>query len=228
MNNLGASVTGYALKPTQGKNFYRFVYSNGFIGPEQFSDIKNLKKLSDFLKTHKPHVIFHLAAQPLVRTSYVKPLETFRTNTMGVVNLFEAVRSSGVQPVIINVTTDKVYKSQDNEEPFSENDMLGGIDPYAASKTCSEIITQCYKNSYFQKTDIKIATVRAGNVIGGGDTSRDRLIPDYFRSLVKNKSIIGEDNLILFFKITKKADLFVQCYDVKDEFLGEYKLGNIF
>ena len=174
LNNLGASVTGYALKPTQGKNFYRFVYSNGFIGPEQFSDIKNLKKLSDFLKTHKPHVIFHLAAQPLVRTSYVKPLETFRTNTMGVVNLFEAVRSSGVQPVIINVTTDKVYKSQDNEEPFSENDMLGGIDPYAASKTCSEIITQCYKNSYFQKTDIKIATVRAGNVIGGGDTSRDR------------------------------------------------------
>ena len=190
LNKLGAKVSGYALKPNEENNFYKSVYAKGFIGTEIFADIANSEKLSEYIKNQKPSFIFHLAAQPLVRKSYLNPVETFKANAMGVVNLFEAVRSCCFEPTIINVTTDKVYKTKDDKQALSETDELGGEDPYSASKTCSEIITSCYKNSYFHKTNVKVATVRAGNVIGGGDMAADRLIPDYFRSLLKNNEIV--------------------------------------
>ena len=187
LDKIGAKVSGYALKPTKENEFYNLVYANGFVGPELFADINNLKKLSEFIKKQNPSVIFHLAAQPLVRKSYLDPLETFMTNSMGVVTLLEAIRNSGLEPTLLNITTDKVYKIKDRNLAFKENDQLGGNDPYSASKSCSELITHSYKNSYFQETAVKIATVRAGNVIGGGDMSKDRLIPDYLRSLLNDK-----------------------------------------
>lgn len=190
LDKVGAKVSGYALKPTEENNFYNSVYAKGFVGTEIFADIANSRKLSGYIKKQKPSFIFHLAAQPLVRSSYLNPVETFKTNALGVVNLFEAVRSCSFEPTIINVTTDKVYKTKDVKQALSEVSELGGDDPYSASKTCSEIITNCYKNSYFEKTNVKIATVRAGNVIGGGDMATDRLIPDYFRSLLKNTEIV--------------------------------------
>ena len=189
LDKIGANVSGYALRPTKENEFYRLVYANGFVGPELFSDINNLKKLSEFIKKQKPSIIFHLAAQPLVWNSYLDPLETFRTNCIGVVSLFEAVRHSNIEPIILNVTSDKVYKIKDGNLPYKENDQLGGNDPYSASKSCSEIITNSYKKSYFQETAVKISTVRAGNVIGGGDMSKNRLVPDYFRSLLNDKPI---------------------------------------
>ncbi len=190
LDKAGAKVSGYALKPNEENSFYKSVYAKGFIGTEIFADIANSKKLSEYIKTQQPSFIFHLAAQPLVRKSYRNPVETFNTNAIGVINLFEAVRSCRFEPTIINVTTDKVYKTKDGMQALSEIAELGGDDPYSASKTCSEIITNCYKNSYFDRTNVKVATVRAGNVIGGGDMAADRLIPDYFRSILKNNEIV--------------------------------------
>ena len=189
LDKIGANVSGYALQPNKENAFYNLVYADGFVGPELFSDINNLKELSEFIKSQKPSVIFHLAAQPLVRKSYLDPLETFKTNSMGVVCLLEAIRHSGIEPTILNITTDKVYKINESNLAYQENDPLGGNDPYSASKSCSEIITHSYRKTFFQETAIKVATVRAGNVIGGGDMSKDRLVPDFFRSLLTNNPI---------------------------------------
>ena len=189
LHELGAKVFGYSLKPKLENEFYHKVYHDGFIGEEELSDIKDINKLSDCLLQFQPHVIFHLAAQSLVRTSYNEPLETFFTNAMGTVNLLEAVRRSSLQLVIVNVTTDKVYENKEWIWAYRENEALGGNDPYSASKACSEIITNSYMQSYFTDFLVKVSTARAGNVIGGGDMSTDRLIPDYLRAYSTNDDI---------------------------------------
>ena len=190
LRELGASVFGYSLAPTKDSEFYNKVYGDGFIGEERIGDICNLEEFSKFINAIKPQIIFHLAAQPLVRTSYSDPLSTFSTNAMGVVNVLEAVRRSSLETIIINVTTDKVYANKEWIWAYREPEALGGNDPYSASKACSEIITHSYMQSFFNGSSVKVATARAGNVIGGGDMSSDRLIPDYFRSLMSDNEII--------------------------------------
>ena len=190
LNELGANVYGYSLAPTCENVFYKKVYSSGFAGNEQLSDITNLSEISKCISTFKPQIIFHLAAQPLVRVSYLEPVSTFETNGMGVVNILEAVRMSRLEPIIVNVTTDKVYANKEWIWAYREPEALGGNDPYSASKACSEIITNSYMHSFFKNSSVKIATARAGNVIGGGDMSCDRLVPDYLRSFKNNQAII--------------------------------------
>lgn len=190
LNELGANIYGYSLSPTQENGFYKKVYSNGFIGEEQLSDITDFSSISECINRFKPQIIFHLAAQPLVRLSYADPVSTFATNAMGVVNILEAVRVSSLELTIVNVTTDKVYTNKEWIWPYRETEALGGNDPYSASKACSEIITHSYMQSFFKYSSVKIATARAGNVIGGGDMSSDRLVPDYLRSLEANEGII--------------------------------------
>jgi len=190
LNELGARVYGYSLAPTPESEFYNRVYSNGFIGEEEFADITDFKNFSECINKFKPDIIFNLAAQPLVRASYDEPASTFAINTMGVVNLLEAVRRSPIEPTIVNVTTDKVYSNKEWIWAYREYEELGGNDPYSASKACSEIITNSYVKSFFKSSSVKIATARAGNVIGGGDMSKDRLVPDYLRAITNGSKVL--------------------------------------
>ncbi len=189
LHRIGANLCGYSLDKTKENEFYSKVFSRGFVGDEIIADINDYNELLKCVKNFRPEIIFHFAAQPLVRYSYLNPVETFKSNIMGVVNLFEVVKSSNLEPVIINITTDKVYENNEMIWAYRENEKLGGNDPYSASKACSEIITNSYMKSFFKDTSVKIATARAGNVVGGGDMSKDRLVPDYFRALIRNEKI---------------------------------------
>jgi CDP-glucose 4,6-dehydratase len=137
----------------------------------------------------KPSIIIHMAAQPLVRQSYITPVETFKTNIIGTVNLLEAARKIDTVEAIVNITTDKCYENKEQLKPYLENDKLGGYDPYSSSKACAELVSASYRNSFLRESGIKIATVRAGNVIGGGDWGTDRLIPDFLRAIDDGKKL---------------------------------------
>lgn len=189
LHKMGANLHGYSLELNPSNIFYRKVFSENFPGDETFENIKNYSKIFDTMKYFKPEIIFHLAAQPLVKESYVTPYETFCVNIIGLTNILEAVRVLNSTRVIVNITTDKVYENQEWQWPYREIDRLGGNDPYSASKTCSEIITASYKKSFLQSAGVQISTARAGNVIGGGDASPDRLVPDYFRSHFAHRSV---------------------------------------
>lgn len=190
LKELGAIVKGYSLKcETQYSHFELLSLDI----ESEIGDIRNLDQLKKSVKDFKPDVIFHLAAQPLVRYSYENPIETYSTNVMGTLNVFEAARSTDSVKAIVNVTTDKCYKNNEWEWGYREIDELGGYDPYSSSKACSELLTDSYRNSYFNLDKFGsnhhclIASARAGNVIGGGDWSEDRIIPDIIRSKVNNK-----------------------------------------
>lgn len=189
LSQLEADVFGYSLSPTKANEFYLRVFSEGFIGDECIADIMQYEKIKKCIKEFEPEVIFHLAAQPLVRYSYENPVKTFFDNAMGVVNVLEAVRSLKIKPVIVNITTDKVYENKEWVWAYREQDKLAGNDPYSASKACSEIITKSYLESFFKHSQVMVATARAGNVIGGGDMSQDRLVPDYLRAFSQKKEI---------------------------------------
>tara|TARA_B110000977_G_scaffold36325_1_gene48665 strand:+ start:15688 stop:16755 length:1068 start_codon:yes stop_codon:yes gene_type:complete len=184
---LGAKVYGYSLEAPTKLNFFDTINLKNIIQNSTIGDIRNLNELKNSMKEAKPSVIFHMAAQPLVRQSYNDPVETFTTNIIGTVNLLEAARK--IEPVraIVNITTDKCYENHELDQPYNETHRLGGYDPYSSSKACSELATAAYRNSFFSKTEVKIASVRAGNVIGGGDWATDRLIPDFFRSIENNE-----------------------------------------
>lgn len=191
---LGADIAGYALEPETKPNLFEVLEIQKQIR-SYIADIRDYKKLSQVIQIEKPEIIFHMAAQPLVRRSYKEPRETFETNVMGTVNLFEAVRHCDSVRTVINITTDKVYENNNLHQAFKETDRLGGYDPYSSSKACSELSSIAYRNSFFNPADygsshqVAVATARAGNVVGGGDWSEDRLIPDCIRSLQANKSI---------------------------------------
>jgi CDP-glucose 4,6-dehydratase len=142
------------------------------------------------MATYSPEIIFHFAAQPLVRESFHNPLETFRTNVMGTANVLEAARKVPSIKAIIIITTDKCYENKEWVWPYRENEALGGYDPYSSSKACSELVTSAYRQSFFDTSNVGIATARAGNVIGGGDFSENRLIPDFIRAIQNNESIL--------------------------------------
>ncbi len=189
---LGADVTGFSLKPEYAPDHFSLlnIKMTSIIG-----DIRNKEILFDAIHAFNPDIVFHLAAQPLVRKSYNIPHETFETNIMGTVYMLEACRNSKSIKAIINITSDKCYENKDLQYSFKESDPVGGFDPYSASKGCAELITSSYRNSFFnirdygKEHDVLLASCRAGNVIGGGDWSEDRLIPDIVRSASKKEII---------------------------------------
>lgn len=181
LQQLGANVTGIALAPNTSPNLFELAaVQNGMTS--HFSDIRDAVKLSQIIHHAMPEIVFHLAAQPLVRASYLDPLATYATNVMGSANLLDALRSLKAIKVAVMVTTDKVYRNNEWLYPYRETDVLGGHDPYSASKAASEIIIASYRDAYLQAQGVAVATARAGNVIGGGDWSADRLIPDAVRA----------------------------------------------
>lgn len=186
---LGAKVAGFALPP----DFTDGVYNKGDLSSklefELLADINDFEKVNTAFTAFKPDIVFHLAAQPLVGYSYKNPRETFSINMMGTVNVLECVKQCESVESAIIITTDKVYENKEWFYKYRENDTLGGYDPYSASKCCCEFITQSYSSSFFAKSNKKIATVRAGNVIGGGDWAENRIVPDCVKSLMNNQEI---------------------------------------
>ncbi len=183
LENLGAKVTGISLPPSSEPNLFALLGLERTVG-SYFVDIRDAAALTKHLGRATPEVVFHLAAQPLVRQSYADPLETFSTNILGTANLLEACRAVPSVRAVVIVTTDKVYENREWAWPYRENDPLGGLDPYSASKACAEIIAGVYqKNICRGERRIHIATARGGNVIGGGDWSADRIVPDIVRAV---------------------------------------------
>jgi CDP-glucose 4,6-dehydratase len=189
LSNLGAKVHGYSLEPKKNPNLFTEANIDFFLESSTIGDIRNFSNLKKSMTTIQPEIVIHMAAQPLVRESYKNPLFNYETNVIGTVNLFEAIRSISSVKSIVNITTDKCYENKESLVPYSELDRIGGYDPYSCSKACVELITSSYRQSFFNDANIFLASVRAGNVIGGGDWSNDRLIPDFFRAISIGKKI---------------------------------------
>ena len=187
--DLGARVHGYSLEPPTATNFFTETRLGERLETSTLADILNLTRLTKALEGSQADVVFHLAAQPLVRRSYREPTETFTTNVIGTANLLEAC--GGVESVkaIVNVTTDKCYQNREWPWPYRETDALGGHDPYSASKACAEIVTAAYRRSFLADRGKCLASARAGNVIGGGDWAQDRLIPDFLRAIDSDEAL---------------------------------------
>jgi len=185
----GANVTGYALNPPTEPSLFDMCgvknHINSIVG-----DIRDLDKLMEVFKKTQPEIVIHMAAQPIVRESYKNPVYTYETNVMGTVNILECVRQTPSVKSFVNVTTDKVYLNKEWEWGYRENEELNGYDPYSNSKSCSELVTSSYINSFFNDMEVAISTARAGNVIGGGDFATDRIIPDCIRAAEKKEDIV--------------------------------------
>ncbi len=189
LSNAGAEVTGYSLNPPTSPSLFEIA------GIEQdihsvIGDIRDYKSLKAAFDEAQPEIVLHLAAQPIVRDSYKDPAYTYETNVMGTVNILECVRNSSCVKSFLNVTTDKVYLNKEWAWSYRENEELDGYDPYSNSKSCSELVTHSYINSFFYDGAIAISTARAGNVIGGGDFANDRIIPDCIRAAIKQEDIV--------------------------------------
>lgn len=189
LNSLDAIVKGYSLKPETNPNLFTIAGIEGLVETD-INDIRDYSKLCTSILKFSPDIVFHMAAQPLVRTSYEKPLETYEANVMGTANLLEAVRQCPSVKAVVNITTDKCYENNEWVWGYKETDPMGGRDPYSSSKGCSELVTASYRESFLKHSNIGVATARAGNVIGGGDWAEDRLIPDILRSFEASKSVI--------------------------------------
>jgi len=189
LQRLKASVIGYGLEPPTQPNLFEAARI-GLGMNATLGDVRNLARLSSVFDVHQPEIVFHLAAQALVRQSYLEPVETFSSNVMGTVNVLEAVRRNPCVRVVVIVTSDKCYENKEWLYGYRENEPLGGKDPYSSSKACSELVTAAYRASFFSNNDsASIATARAGNVIGGGDWAKDRLIPDIVKSIIGGRCI---------------------------------------
>lgn len=193
LNELGADVYGYALPPKTTPNLFSEAHINKII-TSYLGDIRDFEKLEGVLHQIQPDIIIHMAAQALVIESYKNPRETFEINIMGTVNLLDAARTTKSVKAIINVTTDKCYENKEWYWSYRENEPMGGYDPYSNSKGCSELVTSSYRNSYFNLNKyadhgVAVASARAGNVIGGGDWSDDRLIPDFIRAITNGQNV---------------------------------------
>ena len=190
LNSLGAHVGGYALQPISMPNMFELCGLDDSV-TSKIGDVRDFSNLKAAVLEFEPEIVFHLAAQPLVRLAYREPVDTYATNVMGTVNLLESVKSSSSARVVVNVTTDKCYENNEWQWPYRETDGLGGFDPYSSSKACSELVTSAYRRSYFneQSARVAIASARAGNVIGGGDWSDDRLIPDILSAFENSRPV---------------------------------------
>lgn len=194
LHALEAKVSGYALDPSTNPSLYDLGGVKDIL-TSVIGDIRDLDLLKKAMKECDPDIVIHMAAQPLVRDSYKEPVETYATNVMGTVNLFEAVRGCRNVRAVLNVTTDKCYENKEWEWGYRENEPLGGYDPYSNSKACSELVTSSYRDSFFNSDNyenhgVGVASARAGNVIGGGDWAKDRLIPDCVKSLLTGEEIV--------------------------------------
>jgi CDP-glucose 4,6-dehydratase len=187
LRELGAIVTGYALSPPTTPSLFEVGRVRRDVDWIE-ADVRDLVRLKAAVRECKPEVVFHLAAQSLVRTSYESPVDTFATNVIGTVNLLEALREHSCTKAIVVVTSDKCYENREWPWPYRENDTLGGRDPYSSSKACTELVSSSYYQSFFKGNRVGLATARAGNVIGGGDWSRDRLVPDVTAALSSGQS----------------------------------------
>lgn len=179
---MGAEVFGVALEPNTKPSMFEGLDLSSHVN-SNIVDIRNLDDLKTMMTTINPDILIHMAAQPLVRQSYADPITTFETNVMGTVNVLEAARQCSNMTAILVVTTDKCYENKEWVWGYKETDTLGGFDPYSNSKACAELVCSAYRSSYFQLNKVALATARAGNVIGGGDWSEDRLIPDLLKSI---------------------------------------------
>ncbi len=189
LQSMGAELHGLALKPpTTPALFDEAGVGEGLIST--LGDIRDYSIVLAVMEACRPDIVFHLAAQPLVRYSYQAPVETYATNVMGTVHVLEAARQVGSARAIINVTTDKCYENQEWLWGYRENEAMGGHDPYSSSKGCAELVTSAYRRSYFQDNSIALASVRAGNVIGGGDWALDRLVPDILRAFESRQPVV--------------------------------------
>lgn len=186
--SMGARVTGYALAPITKPNLFEILGINSLIEKSHIADIRDLENLKNAIKNAKPDIVIHMAAQPLVRYSYVNPVETYATNVMGTVHLLESMRLINTVRATVIVTTDKCYENQEWIWGYRESEPMGGFDPYSNSKGCAELVTSAYRQSYFSDANSinSVASARAGNVIGGGDWSADRLIPDAIKAFEIN------------------------------------------
>jgi CDP-glucose 4,6-dehydratase len=194
LSKLGSQIRGYSLDPCTEPNLFNLA-SVGSLVEDVRGDVRDYAKLEGSLTEFKPEVVFHLAAQPIVRRSYADPVGTYATNVMGTVHLLEAIRKTPSVRSVVCVTTDKCYQNQEWIWPYRENDPLGGHDPYASSKACTEIVSAAYRSSFFpierlKEHQVALATARAGNVIGGGDWSEDRLIPDLIRGFRSGQPVL--------------------------------------
>jgi CDP-glucose 4,6-dehydratase len=193
LTQLGARVTGYALAPPTDPSLFELARV-GELVDSRISDVRDALCLARIIQEASPEIVIHMAAQPLVRDSYNIPVETYATNVMGTVHLFEAVRGCGSVKAVVNVTTDKCYENREWVWGYRENEPMGGFDPYASSKACSELVTSAYRSSFFNPANysehgVGLASARAGNVIGGGDWATDRLIPDCISALLACRPI---------------------------------------
>ena len=189
LSMLGADVTGYSLDPNTVPALFTLIGVES-ICHSVIGDIRDLPHLFKTFDETNPEIVLHLAAQPIVRDSYKEPRYTYETNVMGTVNMMECIRQTPSVRSFLNVTTDKVYLNREWAWGYREDEMLDGFDPYSNSKSCSELVTHSYKNSFFADGSVAISTARAGNVIGGGDFANDRIVPDCVRAAVKHEEII--------------------------------------
>lgn len=193
LSMLGAKVAGYSLKPPTDPNLFSIVNNSDLMSAKMknyIGDIRDIDSLKKAFDEFQPEIVIHMAAQPLVRESYKNPVDTYSTNVMGTVNVLESCRLTPSVKSIVNVTTDKVYRNNEWDRGYVETDFLDGYDPYSNSKSCSELVTHSYVQSFFKNMDIPVSTCRAGNVLGGGDFATDRIIPDCFRAAQNGEEII--------------------------------------
>ena len=195
LQSMGAQVHGYALAPPTDPSLFELARIAQTMASSHTGDVRDLAHLQRVLTEVQPEIVFHMAAQPLVRLSYEQPVETYATNVMGTVHLLEAVRHTPGVRVVVNITTDKCYENREWVWGYRENEPMGGHDPYSNSKGCMELVTSAYRQSFFNPKDhahhgVALASVRAGNVIGGGDWAADRLLPDMIRAFVAEQPVV--------------------------------------
>lgn len=191
LQSLGAHIIGFALPPSTDPNLFQLMSLEKNIH-SHMGDIRNFNDLNSIIEKEKPEIVFHLAAQSLVRRSYLNPIETYSTNVMGTVNLLESLRRVESVKAAVIVTSDKCYDNRERLQGYMETDAMGGYDPYSSSKGCAELVTSAYRSSFFTQQEqepLHVASARAGNVIGGGDWSEDRLIPDFLRAIRLNRPL---------------------------------------
>ncbi len=188
LRQAGADVVGYSLPPATEPSLFEIAGVKEGMS-SIFGDIRDLPHLREVFAEHRPEVVLHLAAQAIVRASYDDPIETYSTNVMGTVNVLEAVRGAPGVRVVVVVTSDKCYDNLEVERGYVEGDALGGQDPYSSSKGCTELVTRAYRDSFLASAEVAVASARAGNVVGGGDWGKDRLVPDIMRSLIDRQTL---------------------------------------
>jgi CDP-glucose 4,6-dehydratase len=181
--DMGARIHGFSLPPPTNPSFFDVCGATSCFECSTIADIRDHDALTKAMREARPEIVLHLAAQSLVRVSYAEPVDTYAVNVMGTVHVLEAVRQIPDVRAVVNVTTDKCYENRERNEPYLENEAMGGYDPYSSSKGCSELVTAAYRRSFMEQAGVAVGSARAGNVIGGGDWAKDRLIPDFLRSL---------------------------------------------